>query len=117
MAESSTVFVKWPIESREEAMATIPYRLTLPYVGLSPTTLQKLAGCLTDPPVSVPDAARHMSVETLTADPLLDPPGTYSKPHGFFVGPKSEFSPLLPCAHASQFVLPIIIAPAFFNFV
>src|SRR5258708_7873184 len=93
IAESSTVFVKWPMESIEEDIATIPYLETLPYVGLRPTTLQKEAGSLMEPPVSVPVAAKAMPDATATAEPLLEPPGTRVLSKGFFVGPKSEFSP------------------------
>lgn len=46
-----------------------------PYVGFIPTTPVRNAGCLTDPPVSVPSAARHRSAATADAEPPPDHPG------------------------------------------
>ena len=79
---------------------------------MNPTTPDKLAGCLIDPPVSVPVATSERPAAIAAAEPLEDPPGTYFLFQGFKVAPKSEFSPLAPCAQASQFVLPIVIPPA-----
>ena len=45
-----------PIWSKEEAYAIKPCLETIPYVGLKPIVLQKAAGCLTEPPVSLPIA-------------------------------------------------------------
>ena len=55
IAASSTVLVIGPAWSRDEAKATIPHLDTRPYEGLSPTVPVKDAGCLIDPPVSVPN--------------------------------------------------------------
>jgi hypothetical protein len=52
-----------------------PYALTRPKVGFSPTTPHTAAGCLIEPPVSVPIAAAHRPAATATADPLLELPG------------------------------------------
>ena len=54
---------------------------------------------------------------TAAAEPPLEPPGTLFKSHGFLVGKKAEFSVDEPMANSSRLVLPIIIAPASFNFV
>ncbi len=72
--------------SSDEAMEIIPYRETLPYVGLSPTIPQNDAGSLVDPHVSVPVAARHRFAASAAADPLEDPPATFLRFQGFFVG-------------------------------
>src|SRR4030065_2813252 len=83
IAESLTFFVIGPIWSRDDAKATSPYRETLPYVGLNPTTPQSAAGCLIEPPVSEPRAAMHISAETAAADPPLEPPGILVISQGF----------------------------------
>ena len=44
-------------------------------MGLIPTTPQKLAGCLIEPPVSVPVAPKHKSAATAAAEPPDEPPG------------------------------------------
>src|SRR5919199_2448036 len=84
---SETVLPIGPICSKLFAYEIRPNLLTRPYVGLRPTTEQKLAGHLTDPPVSEPSDAVHSSAATLTALPPEDPPGTLSTSHGFLVGP------------------------------
>ena len=70
-AASETVFVIGPIWSRELANATSPHLLTLPYVGLRPTTPQKEAGCLIDPPVSEPIAAAQNPAATEVKESVL----------------------------------------------
>src|ERR1700716_472884 len=65
-----------------------------------------------DPPVSEPRARGAMCAATAAADPPLEPPGVRSSAHGFFVGPKAEFSVDDPMANSSQFVLPTMTAPA-----
>ena len=44
--------------------------------GLKPTKPQKDAGCLIDPPVSLPSAAIDDLAPTEAAEPPEDPPGT-----------------------------------------
>jgi len=56
---------------------------------LYPTVEQKLAGFLTEPPVSEPNDATHSKALTETALPPEDPPGTYSVFHGFLLGPNA----------------------------
>ena len=46
-----------PAWSKDDANATIPYLEQLPYVGFNPTVPVNDAGCLIDPPVSVPIVA------------------------------------------------------------
>ena len=59
---------------------------TLPYVGLRPTTPQYDAGCLMDPPVSVPRANKTSPEATAAAEPADDPPGSQLRSLGFLVG-------------------------------
>src|ERR1043165_3735099 len=92
-----------------------PYLLTNPYVGLSPTTEQKLAGHLTEPPVSEPREVAHSSAATLAALPPDEPPGTLLISHGFLVDPYLLNSVVEPIANSSRFALPIIMAPASFS--
>ncbi len=86
-ALSRTVFVIGPTWSRLEAKAMIPYRETVPYVGLSPTSPHSAAGCLIEPPVSDPSAQGASPAATATAEPPEEPPGTRDGSHGFREGP------------------------------
>ena len=47
----------------------------------------KAAGCLIEPPVSVPVAAGTKHAATAEAEPPEEPPGDKSKFQGFFTGP------------------------------
>src|SRR5208282_5291740 len=77
-----------------------------------PTTPQNDAGSRIEPPVSVPNEARHSSAATAAAEPPEDPPATRVRSCGFFVGPKAEFSVDEPIANSSMFVLPTKMAPS-----
>ena len=101
-----------PIWSRLLAKATMPYRLTRPYVGLSPTTPHRAAGWRIEPPVSVPMPRGAWYAATAAAEPPDDPPGTRSRSHGLAVGPNAECSVDEPIANSSMLVLPRITAPA-----
>src|SRR5438093_6797362 len=111
-AVSATLRANVPTWSREEAKAMSPYLETRPYVGFIPTTPHRAAGCLTEPPVSVPRAHTASPAATAAADPPEEPPGTRSTSHGFRTGPNAEFSFELPMANSSQLVLPTRTAPA-----
>src|SRR5688500_4996619 len=89
----------------------MPERDTVPYVGLSPTTPQRAAGCLIEPPVSEPSAHGARPAATAAAEPPDEPPGTRSGSQGFRVGPYAEFSVDEPIANSSMFVLPIVRSP------
>src|SRR3990167_1739154 len=78
-----------------------------------PQTPQNEEGMRIEPQVSVAVANSTFPVATTTALPLEDPPATFFMFHGFFVGPKSEFSPLDPWPHASWFNLYLVLKPAF----
>src|SRR5687767_15780125 len=88
-----------------------------PIVVLRPTMPQRLAGILTDPPVSLPSAAGARPAATATPEPLLEPPGTRWVPrsHGFRGVPALVFVPQLPKAASTMCVLPIAIMPAALN--
>ena len=82
-----------------------------------PKTPLKEAGCRTEPPVSVPKAAKTSPAATAAAEPPEEPPGTFCKFHGFLTGPKAEFSLEDPIANSSMLVLPILCIPAANNLV
>ena len=84
-------------------------------MGLKPTTEQKLAGFLTEPPVSDPSDVMHSKALTDTALPPDEPPGTYSVFHGFLLGPNALNSVLKPIANSSRLVFPIIMASSDFS--
>src|SRR6478736_8744937 len=114
-AASATVRVKIETQSSERHAGTTPQVLSNPFVGLSPTRLLNAAGIRPDPAVSVPSAKSQSPAATATADPLLDPPGRYSAPNGFFGTPYGERTPTNPVANWSRLVLPTGTAPAAIN--
>lgn len=85
MPASATDEPKHPMTSSDDAYATSPNLETRPYVGFKPTTPQNDAGCLTLPPVSLPNDTTHCLAETAAAEPPDDPPGTHSRFQGFAV--------------------------------
>ena len=60
----------------------LPRRLTRPLVGRQPTMPLAAAGQRIDPPVSEPSDAKAMRAATATPEPLDEPHGTRSWPHG-----------------------------------
>ena len=79
---------------------------------------QNAAGCLIDPPVSVPVAARADLAATAAADPPEEPPGDIFLcfNHGFITLPLAAVSLLEPIANSSHDNLPNITAPSFQRF-
>ena len=73
----------------------------------------KDAGCLIEPPVSVPIVAGVNLAASAEADPPDDPPGTTFLPTGLSTFPKKLVSFDEPIANSSQFNLPNNIPPAF----
>src|SRR5512146_1953427 len=98
--------------SSDDANATSPYRLTRPYVGLTPTTPQNAAGWRTEPPVSEPSAIGTMPAATAAAEPPDEPPGTRSGASGFRAGPNALCSVEEPIANSSMLDFATITAPA-----
>ena len=72
----------------------------------------KEAGCLIDPPVSVPIVIGVNCPATADADPPEEPPGTKFLSIGFWTLPKKLVSFEEPIANSSQFNLPKRIAPS-----
>ena len=58
----------------------MPHLEHLPYVGFNPTVPVKEAGCLIEPPVSVPIVAGVSPAAKAEAEPPDDPPGTKFSP-------------------------------------
>ena len=85
-----------------------PYPLTLPYVGLRPTTPQRAAGPRIDAPVSPPLAPKNIPAPSPAAFPALEPPVGLLRFHGLFVPLPDD-----PDENSGRFVLPSRIAPAF----
>ena len=65
-----------------------------------------------EPPVSEPSDAAQRSAASAAEEPPEEPPGTRVVSHGFFAGPKAEFSVDEPMANSSRTVLPSTMAPA-----
>ena len=82
-----------------------------------PTVEQKLAGFLTEPPVSEPKEATHSKALTETALPPDEPPGTYSVFQGFLLAPNALNSVVNPIANSSRFTFPTNMASCSFSFV
>ena len=74
------------------------------------------AGCLIDPPVSVPIVIGVKFAANADAEPPEEPPGTKSLSIGFCTFPKKLVSFDDPIANSSQFNLPNNIAPSFHMF-
>ena len=111
-----TFLVIGPAWSKEDAKATIPYLEQLPYVGFKPTVPVKEAGCLIDPPVSVPIVAGVSFAAKAEAEPPDEPPGTKLSSIGLITFPKWLVSFDEPIANSSQFNFPSNIAPEFQRF-
>ena len=81
-----------------------------------PVIPQKEAGCLIEPPVSVPVAKAHKFAFTAAAEPPEDPPGLLRGLIGFLTFPKKLVSFEEPIANSSILVFPSIIVLEFSNF-
>src|SRR5581483_12115864 len=106
-AASSTVRAIGPTWSSVQEMGTIPYVLTRPRVGFSPTTPQRIAGDRIEPDVSPPVAPSTIWAATAAAEPPLDPPGSWERSQGFLVPGVDP-----PKDHSGRLVFPTMIAPA-----
>ena len=82
---------------------------------MTPTIPQTAAGCLIDPPVSVPIPSGASNAVTAAAEPPDEPPGTRLRSHGLCDGPNAEFSVEEPIANSSMLVLPRMTTPAFLS--
>src|SRR6516225_939834 len=88
---------------------------TRPGEGRIPTTLQKLGGLRSEPPISLPSASGTMPHASATAPPPVLPPQVLLRSYGFNVGPKTGLNVCEPRPHSGTFVLPMTMAPAFFS--
>ena len=115
-----TFLVIGPAWSNEDAKAIMPHLEHLPYVGFKPTVPVNEAGCLIDPPVSVPKEAKPRPAATDVAEPPDEPPGTVTLLleffHGFLTIPKKLVSLEDPMANSSLFNFPSKIAPSLHKF-
>ena len=81
-------------------------------MGFSPTVPVNEAGCLIEPPVSVPIVAGVRSAANALAEPPDDPPGTVFSLIGLITFPKKLVSFEEPIAYSSQFNFPKRNAPS-----
>ena len=54
---------------------------------------QQCAGMRSEPPVSEPSATATAPLATAAADPDDEPPGTWSRLHGFLTRPREALKP------------------------
>ena len=85
---------------------------TRPGEGRSPTTLQKLAGLRSEPPMSEPSASGSIPHASATAAPPLLPPHVFVRSYGFSVAPNTALNVCDPAPNSGVLVLPMVIAPA-----
>src|ERR1700739_1018080 len=111
-ALSATVRVIGPTWSSVKESGNTPRRETRPYVGLSPTIPQALAGLRTLPPVSLPSAIGNSPAAKPEPEPEDEPPGWWSVFHGLRAGAhgRSKLGP--PIANSCVESLPSTMAPA-----
>src|SRR5437868_5159648 len=81
-----------------------------------PTMPVNAAGCLIEPPVSLPKEPIHNLAATAAADPPEEPPGVKFlssdlRFHGLITAPFELFKLADPIANSSMLVLPIMIPP------
>src|SRR6187551_845925 len=95
---SVTALARGQTVSREAETGCTPRFETVPKVGRSPDTPQSDAGSRTEPPVSVPIAARQRSAATAAAEPPLEPPGILSAATGLTTAPYASFAEVAPNA-------------------
>src|SRR5262245_56521189 len=88
---------------------------TRPGEGRKPTTLQKLAGFLSDPPKSLPSASGTIPQAKATAAPPLLPPQVLVRSYGLSVAPNTSLNVCEPAPNSEVLVLPMMIAPAAFS--
>src|SRR3972149_1525926 len=77
-----------------------------------PTTPQKAAGILREPPRSEPWASGPRPVASATPPPPVEPPQVSAGSQGLRVGPKTALNVLAPAPNSGVLVLPRTIAPA-----
>ena len=78
---------------------------TRPGLGRMPTMPQKLAGFLSDPPMSEPLASHAMPVASATAEPPDEPAAERDVFHGFSVCPNTSLNVFAPAPNSGVFDL------------
>ena len=76
-----------PTVERLQEIGALPAAIILPQVVFKPTTPQRLAGILIDPPISEPVSKPVIPDANAAAEPPDDPPGLLVKSQGLFVVP------------------------------
>src|SRR5437870_12084684 len=105
-AASGTLRASAPTVSSVSAIILPPPRVTVPKVGLYPTTPQYAAGRTIEPAVCVPNASGTIQSATAAAEPDDEPPGVCCRFRGLHVGPGWKV------ANSVVTVLPTTTAPA-----
>src|SRR5258706_6954326 len=80
-----------------------------------PTTLQKLGGFRSEPPMSLPSAKGTMPQASASAPPPVLPPQVLVTSYGLRVGPNTGLNVCEPNPNSGTFVLPMTIPPAAFS--
>ena len=88
---------------------------TRPGEGRRPTTLQKLAGLRSEPPISEPSAIGSIPHASAAAAPPLLPPHVFVRSCGLSVAPNTGLNVCDPAPNSGVFVLPTVMAPAHFR--
>src|SRR3990172_2678306 len=88
-AVSATVRAMGPETERESQASSRGYTGTSPGVVRKPTTPQKAAGVLSEPPRSEPWASGPIPVASATAAPPLEPPHVSAGVQGLRVAPNT----------------------------
>ena len=104
-----------PVWSSVHERDTTPARLHRPYVGLIPAMPEKAAGPRMEPPVSEPSEPTHRPAASAAPDPLLEPPGIWSRFQGLRAGGKRWPGNWMPKANSWVMSLPSITQPALCN--
>jgi hypothetical protein len=117
MVASSTVRANGPTTSPKSEEEIMPSSLTSPFVGLIPTSDIELAGSRTDPAASGSSSGSAAAVAANFA--VFSLGSDRSGEYGFSTVPPGELNPRRPYDAVNSFIdtLPIITAPAAFNFV
>src|SRR6202012_3584117 len=89
---SSTPRVIGPSLSSDQQSVMAPVRGTLPYVGRSPVTPQRIDGLTMLPPVSLPMEKPTKPAAVAAPGPALDPDAPSSSSQGFTVWPPNQIS-------------------------
>src|SRR5215472_1874784 len=111
-AASATVRAMGPSTLRVDHASGAGQTGTLPGEGRKPTTLQKLAGLRSDPPMSLPSAMGSILHASATAAPPLLPPQVLVTSYGLRVAPNTSLKVCDPAPNSGVFVLPTAMPPA-----